>query len=643
MPRLVVSTDTQKIAILLVVFLASFALRLWLLDKRWVNPDEGAHLMDAVLVLDGKMPIQDFGSRQPFYVYVIAAAFSLFGSTLEVGRALMLGCSMLTGIFVFLIARALFETKVAVLAAATFWLLPLEVLYSPTVKTEPMVVLLTSASFYAVVRYGRAERLGWLIASGALAALAFYVRQSALVIPVVVAVFLPVQAGWRWRATAKAYVAFAIGYICVAAIMILYFATEMGLAAALRSGGLNPLAFLLQRFARSAGLGEPGADAVLVAETSWDRYYTYVHVATLMHVFLLVGAGVGTVAAGYLMLVARTGEERRRTGIAYALLWLWAMFIFGAYAYYFAARGFFIPYSREFLPPLSILFAAGLIGVLPVLKREWMVEAAIVVGVAGGLAIFLVQPPYAYLFSMGQYASIGVVLTAIVYVASRSMPKRRQWILLATLAMLFIVVITSRRPPLNDLLSGAIPSALMIFALFAIVAFGMAGLTRDWVRHYLRFIGVSAVVGSLLVGVSYSSVLLSVRYDSVWSLQAVRTAAEILSENTVRGDEVLSGAVIWELEASLRPYQGISHPLGFIRGISREKLSRIEAGFATNPPKVIVLDGYTERTYFRWVQALPDLLRKRYELKATVGPAHYPVMIFQRKELAGGIPSTRER
>jgi hypothetical protein len=66
MPRLVVSTDTQKIAILLVVFLASFALRLWLLDKRWVNPDEGAHLMDAVLVLDGKMPIQDFGSRQPF-------------------------------------------------------------------------------------------------------------------------------------------------------------------------------------------------------------------------------------------------------------------------------------------------------------------------------------------------------------------------------------------------------------------------------------------------------------------------------------------------------------------------------------------------------------------------------------------------
>ena len=631
-----VSSESQGFMILLMVFLISLVFRLWLLEVRWVNPDEGAHLMDAVFVLDGKVPILDFDSRQPFYTYVTAIAFNLFGQTLDVGRALMLACSMLTGVFVFLIARALFETKVAVLAAATFWLLPLEVFLSPIVKSQPMVMLLTSASFYAVVRYGRAQQLGWLTTSGALAALGFYVRESALIVPAVVAILLPVQAGWRWAVVARGYVAFAAGYVCVAAIVILYFATGMGLATALGTGGLNPLRFVLEALGHGAALLDSVPEAKLLAARSWDPHYTNVRRAALMDVFLLIGAGVGIAVAGCSMLVARSSEERRRTGIAYFLLCLWAMFMLAAYGYYFAARGFYVDYSREFLPPLSILFAAGLIGVLPMLKREWMSEALIMGLLASGVAIFLVQPHYEHLFSIGQYAAIGIVLTAIFFVASCSMPKRRYLVLLATLAMLLIVIVMSRRPFLSDFLSGRVPSVLMIFALFVIVAVGLAGATRDWGSHYLRFIGVSVVTGSLLVGVSYSSLLLSVRFDSVWSPQAVRAATEILRANTGKGDEVMSGAVIWELAASLRPFQSISHPLAFRSSISRKQLERIESGLMTDPPKVIVLDGYTEQTYFRWARNLPNLLERRYELKATVGPARYPVRIYQRRELVGG-------
>ena len=641
MPRPIVSTETQKIMILFMVFLVSLVFRLWLLDKRWINPDEGAHLMDAVLVLDGKVPFRDFSSRQPFYTYVIATVFNLFGPGLEVGRGLMLACSMLTGVFVFLIARTLFETKVAVLAAATYWVLPLEVFNSPIVKTEPMVMLLTSASFFAVARYSRAERLGWLIASGALAALAFYVRQSSLIIPAAVAIFIPLQAGWRWRVALKGYVAFAVGYLCVAAIMILYFTTEMGFDAVLRSG-LNPLVYLLDAFSRSTGLAGSIVDDDLVATRSWDYYYIYVRDSIFMHVFLLVGAGVGAAVAGYSMLVTRTSEERRRTGIAYALLCLWVSLMLGAYVYYFASRGFFFDYSREFLPPLSILFAAGLVSVFPVLKREWMAEALIIGVIAVGVAIFLIQPQYEYLFSMGQYATIGIALTAIFYVTGSSMPILRRLILLATLVGLLIVVIVSRRPPLDFYLTGIVPSVAMIVVFYITVAVGWAGAMRDWVSHYLRFIGVSMVVGSLIVGVSYSSLLLSMRFDSVWSPQALRAAAEYLRENTDKGDEVLSGGVIWELEASLRPYQGITHPLGFIFHISREQLAQIEAAFVVNPPKIIVLDGYTEKTYFQWVQSLPDLLRTRYELKSTAGPGNYPVMIYQRRDLVGDVPTARE-
>jgi|GEM_PF-868934 len=642
MPRPTVSPETRTIAILLMVFLVSLIFRLWLLDKRWINPDEGAHLMDAVLVLDGKVPFRDFGSRQPFYTYVIAAAFSLLGPTLETGRGLMLACSMMTGVFVFLIARNLFDTKVAVLATATYWLLPLEVFNSPVVKTEPMVMLLGSASFFAITRYCRAERLGWLIASGALAALAFYVRQSALIIPAVMAIFIPIQAGLHWRVVAKGYIAFAIGYLCVVSLMMLYFSTEMDFETVLRSG-LNPLAFLFHMLGQTVGLEKSGADAgLLVAKSNWNHYHRYVHDSIFMHVFLLAGAGVGIAIAAYSMIVARTNQERRRTGIAYALLLLWVMFMLIAYWYYFAVRGFFVDYSREFLPPLSILFAAGLIHLLPVLKRKWMTEALIIGVVASGVAIFLIQPYYENLFSMGQYATIGIALTAIAFVTNRSMPKRRHRLLLATLAVLFFLVIMSRRPPLNFFLAGFAPSVAMILVIYIIVATSWVDTMRGWVSHYLRFIGLSVLVGSLIVGVSYSSLLLSVRYESAWSPKAVHTAAEYLRENTVCGDKVLSGAVIWELEASRRPYQNISHPLGFLNHISREQLARIEAAFEANPPKIIVLDGYTEKTYFRWVQSLPDLLRTRYDLKATVGPSKYPVSIYLRRELAGDVPSARK-
>src|SRR5882672_12323441 len=72
--------------VLLVVCVMSLSVRLWLLDKRWINPDEGPHLMDAVLVLDGKIPQVDFNSRELIYVYSIAGFLKLFGTSYVSGR-----------------------------------------------------------------------------------------------------------------------------------------------------------------------------------------------------------------------------------------------------------------------------------------------------------------------------------------------------------------------------------------------------------------------------------------------------------------------------------------------------------------------------------------------------------------------------
>jgi len=106
--------------------------------------------MDAVLALDGMIPEVDYSSRQPLYTYALAGTFKLFGINYVSGRILPLTCSMLVGFLIFLIARLLFDEKVALLSAAIYWMLPLELMNSVIVKTEPLVTLLICLSLYTV-------------------------------------------------------------------------------------------------------------------------------------------------------------------------------------------------------------------------------------------------------------------------------------------------------------------------------------------------------------------------------------------------------------------------------------------------------------------------------------------------------------
>ena len=61
---------SHPLLLLLLILLAGLAVRLLLLQLRWINPDEGAHLLDARLWLAGQVPVADFGARQPFYILI---------------------------------------------------------------------------------------------------------------------------------------------------------------------------------------------------------------------------------------------------------------------------------------------------------------------------------------------------------------------------------------------------------------------------------------------------------------------------------------------------------------------------------------------------------------------------------------------
>ena len=180
---------------LVAILIVGFLIRLWLVDERWINPDEGAHLMDGRLVLDGLVPKVDYGSRQPLYVFIIAIFLKIFGISYISARLFPLFSVMGVALLIFLISKKLFNEKVALLASAIYTFLPLSVIESTIVKTEPLTTLLTCIGIYLVISGIENERISGLLffLSGIFLSLAYYVRESSLAIPVAIFLFFVVM------------------------------------------------------------------------------------------------------------------------------------------------------------------------------------------------------------------------------------------------------------------------------------------------------------------------------------------------------------------------------------------------------------------------------------------------------------------
>ena len=76
---------------------------------------------------------------------------------------------------------------------------------------------------------------------------------------------------------------------------------------------------------------------------------------------------------------------------------------------------------------------------------------------------------------------------------------------------------------------------------------------------------------------------------------------------------------------------GISHPLGFEHQIPEKYRESLEDASTIDLPEVIILDGYTEKTYFRQLPWLRDHLNTKYKMVFTAEPARHPVKVYQKK------------
>ncbi len=642
----------RKYLIMVAVFLVSLAIRLWLLDRRWINPDEGAHLVDAALLLEGNVPAVDYGSRQPFYVLMVSVFLKLFGINYTAGRLLPLTCSMLTGVMLFLIGRGLFREETGILSALIYWMLPLELVNSVVVKMQSLVVLLTCISLYGAVLFYRSGRELWLVPAGVFAGLAFYVRESALVIPVVILGFAVFACKGRPGRISGSLAMFMAGYAGLFAIVLGWYGKYMSVRELL-TGSLSPLGIVHWAWTRVNSFFLPvqhasARDSLEHAAMmeSKDIYNDYALDAAYLHLFLLAG-----LVFSALFLLYRSWSEFRKEGkfpfdraTPWVLVYLWVFLLFLAYAFFFFNRGFFIDYSRELLPPLVVIFCAWLCRTAPAFSRHGIIEGSVLMVMPASALIFLFQSNNRESYGTGHHLSLAIVVFTLIYFMDKiKSPARRRSFILSLSALIVLIPVSRIIPALQPHFSGTVPS-LGAVAL----AYAAAWLVRDkdmrcsWTRH-ATFLSHSVAAGLFVVSIAYSGTLLNTAYDAAWSPRAVEQAVRYLETHTRRSDEVLSGAVIWEFQARRRLFQKISHPLSFEYSISEDEADKIRLAASLYPPRAIILDGYTERTYLRQIPWLNELVQEKYILAQTVGPAIYPVRIYLLKSKPEYVETTSRK
>jgi 4-amino-4-deoxy-L-arabinose transferase-like glycosyltransferase len=618
------TSNSQSVNYFLFVLflLISLAIRIWLLDGRWINPDEGAHLMDGFLTLKGYVPEIDFIARQPFYVFVNALWLKLWGVNYLAGRLLPMTLSLLTAMLVYVIARKLYNERIALLAFIIYLMLPLEIMNSVIVKTEPLANFLSCLSILLLVKFAEGQRKMFLALSGMVAALGYYTRESTMVLPILAIFFIIATREHSIADTSYSLGAYLLGYGLVVVAFLSFYAQFLGFNE-LVSGNLNPIGFVLgalKKFAALVELGgnESASGGVTEVVGTKTRYsFHYLKWTVYLHSFLFLGVAWAAVRIFYPL--GSKAEEGKRFRNGYLLLVSWLALLTAAYMYHYKTFGYYIDYFREFLPFVSILFAAFLYETIFAESSDKSLLYSVILTAFGLAVIFLVEKS---LFNMPKglqiVGTIGAV--AVVMILRSKKMKSSKILIITSMIALALFYLASRNfgwGSKNPILLAA-AAAMVIIAFFSIA--------NRW-----RFLNIAVILGLMVLSTSFAGNVMGLSYDSIWSISAVKKISDVIAAHSEADDEVLSGAVIWELEANRLPFERISHPLAYSYFMPHETSAKIERRMEQAPPKIVVFDGYTEKTYLKHLDWLPEVVENKYKMIEQNEEAKYPIRVFVLK------------
>jgi len=161
-------------------------LRIWMIFTQRVNMDEGVYLNDARYVLQGMLPFRDFLSREPLFIYALAADIKIFGLGLIQGRLLMLFGAIVAVLVAYGLGRYFLGRFVGLLSAGFFAISPFAIYQGTIIRLELIESAMVGLSLLLLaVAVHRGSAKTFCVA-GAVLGLAILFRRSALV-------FVPIE------------------------------------------------------------------------------------------------------------------------------------------------------------------------------------------------------------------------------------------------------------------------------------------------------------------------------------------------------------------------------------------------------------------------------------------------------------------
>lgn len=566
----------HQLLVLAVILIAGFALRLFAASEIRIDGDEGNYLLDAKLLMDGKVPYKDFNARLPVLMHLLVPFIQFFGNNMLGGRLLSVISVTLTALFLFKIGKRLANPAIGLIAAGLYSFIPSTVFFLSVVKTEPVMLLFATITMYFIIASLQDNNAKYNFIAGIFLGLALLTRASAVALAIAIPSFFLATYKFEIIKSFKKCVWIAIGALIVIMPVITYLLASAGIQNYLLAAAGQPLDFS-----------------------------AYFHIAKMRALYNIINLNLFIIACAILFFAVILRKQ---------------------------ITGFFSTKNKRAW--LIAMIAVGLLSVPAAMYGVHSKENALVNAAEKALS----QPSNpvtdnliaTHLYRAARLPGliITIITLALLFVSSNKLSSKSTkstnkflmtW--LFSIIAVFLVFVKLEEYYFTELLP---PLSLM-------AAFGMCSIFTIKKAKYLKI-----VLLMFLVILAYTFVVNTSFFtaENGPPLYVVTSAAEYIAAHTNPDDEIFTASTSIIFLSGRKPVLDITHP-EISRVSNKPSANDLILHLREKKTKYIVLDKRTERLYLNdkvFGNSVGDIIESQYKIEKEVKSWWWDVQIFGLKE-----------